>query len=105
MNRGFVRGTWREFKSPLYRNAIFLMANTVLGGIPGLLFLMVVARFHSPWEVGLATAIIPVIPVLAIPSKFVFDASLMIFLPLRKELQSDEDSCFTISRRQLRSSR
>jgi hypothetical protein len=38
MNRGFVRGTWREFKSPLCRNAFCLMANTMLAAALGFVF-------------------------------------------------------------------
>ncbi|MFQ6129151.1 MAG: hypothetical protein ACE5QW_09660 [Thermoplasmata archaeon] len=42
----------------MYKNAIFLMANTAVGSGTGFFFWMVVAMFHTPCEAGSATAII-----------------------------------------------
>ena len=60
----FVTEFFRDLRTPLYRNAIFLMANTVVGSGIGFFFCwMVAARYHAPYEVGLMVAIIPVMGV------------------------------------------
>ncbi len=89
---------FRDLRTPLYRNAIFLMANTVVGSGIGFFFWMVVARYYTPYEVGLAATIIPIIAFLAILSRFGFGIGLVRFLPSSgKNSRAMINSCFTIS--------
>lgn len=59
-----------SLRTPLHRNIIFLMANTVVGRGLGFFFWMVVARLYTPYEVGLAATIIPVVVILGMFSRF-----------------------------------
>ncbi|MFQ5885056.1 MAG: hypothetical protein ACE5IO_08155 [Thermoplasmata archaeon] len=49
----FIGDFFRDLRTPLYRNAIFLMANTAVACGIGLFFWMVVARLYTPYEVAL----------------------------------------------------
>lgn len=49
----------RDLRTRLYRNPIFLMVNRVVASGPGFFFWMVVARYYTPYEAGLAAAVIP----------------------------------------------
>ncbi len=94
----FVTEFFRDLRTPLYRNAIFLMANTVVASGIGFFFWMVVARFYTPYEVGLAATIIPVAVFLGMLSRFGFDIGLVRFLPSSGEnSRAMINSCFTIS--------
>lgn len=88
----------RDLRTPLYKNAIFLLANTaVIGGL-GIIFWMVVTRYYTPYEVGLAAAIIPMITFLAMLSRFGFDMGLVRFLPSSgKNSRAMINSCLTLS--------
>ena len=89
---------FRDLKTPLYKNAIFLMVNTVVGSGLGFFFRLVVARYYPPYEVGLAAAVIPVITYVALLSRFGFDIGLVRFLPSSGEnSRAMINSCFTIS--------
>jgi len=44
----------QHLQDPLYKNAYFLMAREAATAVLGLVFWIVVARFYSPAEVGLA---------------------------------------------------
>jgi len=48
---------WGEAKSPLYRNAIFLMANSVVGQALGFFFWVIVARVYADTDVGFAVTL------------------------------------------------
>ncbi len=49
---------WGEAKTPLYRNAIFLMANSVVGQALGFFFWVVVARTYADSDVGFAVTLL-----------------------------------------------
>ncbi|MFQ6129036.1 MAG: lipopolysaccharide biosynthesis protein [Thermoplasmata archaeon] len=94
----FIGEFFRNLRTPLYRNAIFLMANTVVASGIGFFFWMVVAGCYTPHEVGLAAAIIPVIAFLGMLSRFGFDIGLVRFLPSSgKNSRAMINSSFTIS--------
>ena len=94
----FIGEFFRDLRTPLYRNAIFLIANTVVGSGIGFFFWMVVARYYTPHEVGLAATIIPVVAFLGMLSRFGFDIGLVRFLPSSgKNSRAMINSCFTIS--------
>ena len=71
----------RQIKDPLYRNSLFWMANAVVTTGLGFIFWVVIARFYTDAEVGLAAAIISVISLLALLSKLGLDVALIRFLP------------------------
>jgi O-antigen/teichoic acid export membrane protein len=94
--------TYRQYilehiRSPLYRNSLFLMANTVVTAGLGFFFWMVVARFYTEAEVGWGSAIISAISLLAMLSVPGFSSALVRFLPKAQKPQEMINSCFTIS--------
>ena len=48
----------QHLNDPLYKNAYFLMLSSVTSAGAGFFFWLIVARFYSTEEVGLASAII-----------------------------------------------
>jgi O-antigen/teichoic acid export membrane protein len=67
--------------APLYRNSLFLIANTVFTTGLGFFFWMVVARFYTPYEVGVGSAIISAVYFLALLGTLGLDVAIIRFLP------------------------
>lgn len=63
----------------VYRNSLFLMASTATIAGLGFLFWIVVARFYSPEEVGLATSLISAISLISYLSLFGLNSTLIRF--------------------------
>ncbi len=82
--------------TPLYRNAIYLIVNTVVVGLLSLLFWMVVARFYTETTVGYSVAIISAASLIATLSLLGFNASLVRFLPQAEKPQELINSCLTL---------
>ncbi|MEA3253892.1 MAG: oligosaccharide flippase family protein [Chloroflexota bacterium] len=83
---------------PLYKNAYYLMANTVTTSLLGFVFWMVVAKFYNPADVGLASALIAATGLLASLSNLGLGFGLIKFLPNTGEKATRMiNSCFTIS--------
>ncbi len=82
--------------TPLYRNAIYLMVNSVVVGFLSFLFWVVVARFYTEANVGYSAAIISAATLLATLSLFGFNASLIRFLPQSPKPQDLINSCLTL---------
>lgn len=96
--RDYIRKLPEYLTVPLYKNAIFLMADRVAMSVLGFFFWMIIARFYSPEEAGFAAAIIPIISFLALLSRFGFGIGLVRFLPESGEKsRSVINSCLTIS--------
>ncbi|MCJ2563752.1 MAG: oligosaccharide flippase family protein [Candidatus Thermoplasmatota archaeon] len=94
----YIRRLPEYLRVPLYRNAIYLMADRVLMAGLGFLFWIVIARTYTDVEAGFAAAIIPVILFLALLSRFGFEIALVRFLPSAgKNSRSIINSCLTIS--------
>ena len=87
----------RHISDPLYRNSLFLMANTVVTAGLGFIFWMVVARYYTEAEVGLGAAIIPAISLLALISTLGLNVALIRFLPKAEKPVDLINSCFTLS--------
>jgi O-antigen/teichoic acid export membrane protein len=87
----------RFLATPLYTNAVYLMADAVITGLLSFLFWIVVARFYAEAEVGYSSAILSVIIFLALLSLLGFDASLIRFLPQAEKPQDLINSCFTLA--------
>ena len=94
----YIRRLPEYLRTPLYKNAIFLMANTVAGSVLGLVFWMVVAQVYEPFEAGLAVVTLQAIVFLAMLSKLGFDIGLIRFLPNAGKNSKDLiNTCLTIS--------
>ena len=87
----------RQIRDPLYRNSLFLMASTVVTTSLGFFFWMVVARFYTEAEVGLASAIISAVYLLALFSTLGVDVALIRFLSKAERPVEMINSCFTLS--------
>lgn len=71
----------QHYKSSLYRNAFYLMANTLIASALGFIFWIVAARFYKPADVGLAAALISAATLLAVFSNLGFNFGVVRFLP------------------------
>ena len=71
----------------LYSNAFYLMITNIMGGLLGFVFWIIVARFYSPEDVGLASALIAAVSLLAGFTHLGMDKALVRFL-----LRSGEDA-------------
>jgi O-antigen/teichoic acid export membrane protein len=87
----------RHTKDPLYRNSLFLLAGTAMTTGLGFFFWMVVARYYTEYEVGVGSAIISSISLMALISSLGLDAALIRFLPTAKEPVRMLNSCLTLS--------
>ena len=76
----------RRLNDPLFRNAYFLMLSSITSAGSGYLFWLIVARFYSVEEIGLASAIISASSLISIMLSLLgFDISLVRFLPERND--------------------
>jgi O-antigen/teichoic acid export membrane protein len=75
----------QHLNDPLFKNSYFLMATTVIGSILGFIFWMLVARFYTPYDVGLATALISAANLLVAFSLFGFNFGILRFFPNDKD--------------------
>ena len=87
----------QQIRDPLYRNSLFLMANTTVMTGLGFFFWIVVARFYSEAEVGLGAATISAISLLALFSRLGLDFALIRFLPKAEKPVELINSCFILS--------
>src|SRR2546428_381445 len=77
----FVGRAWDQVKSPLYRNAFYLMMAYVVGQILGLAFWVVAYRFYFSNDAGYAIAMINTLTFLAGGATLGMPPALMRFLP------------------------
>ena len=89
---------WAQYiRIPLYRNSLFLMANTIVESGLGFFFWMVVARFYTEADVGWGAAIISAIGLLSLISRLGLGFALIRFLPKAEKPVEMINSCFTLS--------
>jgi O-antigen/teichoic acid export membrane protein len=74
-------GLKRFFSVSLYRNAIYLMVASLLNSLLGFVFWIVVARFYPPEEVGLGSAAISAVMLLATFANLGLGYGIIRFLP------------------------
>ena len=86
----------RHLEDPLYRNSLLLMATTAVTAGLGFFFWMIVARYYTEYEVGVAAAIISAVKLLALISTLGMDIALIRFLPKAREPGEMINSCFTV---------
>ena len=77
----FVGRAWDQVKSPLYRNAFYLMLAYVVGQALGLAFWVVAYRFYSSNDAGYAIAMINTLTFLAGVATLGMPVALIRFLP------------------------
>ncbi len=83
---------------PLYSNACYLIADTTVASLLGFAFWTLVARLYTPAEVGLASATIAAVILLARLSGLGFGYGLIRFLPSAGGKSNTLiNSCFTIA--------
>jgi len=87
----------QHLNDPLFKNSYFLMATTVIGSLLGFFFWMLVARYYTPHDVGIATALISAANLLAVFSLLGFGFGIRRFLPNENDKQGMINSCLTIT--------
>lgn len=81
---------------PFYRNSIYLMLNSIILAATGFLFWMIASRLYSAESVGLASAAISAVGLLALLSTFGLDYGIIRFLPKSGAKANDViNSCLT----------
>lgn len=91
-------GLKRLYRVSLYRNAIYLMINSAALALTGFFFWMAAARLYPTEAVGLASAAIAAIGLLALLSTLGLNYGLIRFLPGSGERARDMiNSCFTVA--------
>lgn len=97
-----ARHPWEGLKSlygvSLYRNAVYLVVGTAVTDITAFVFWIIAARFYPVEAVGLGSAIISALGLLAIFAGLGLGIGLIRFLPGAGEDSNDMmNSCFTLS--------
>jgi O-antigen/teichoic acid export membrane protein len=77
------------WKTPLYRNAVYLIIGNGMGALLGFVYWAVAARLYSAADVGTASAIISAIGMLAAFSSLGLGLGLVRFLPEAREKGND----------------
>ncbi len=87
----------QRLRTPLYRNALYLIMASALTGVAGLVFWLLAARFYDAEDVGLASAAISAMQLLALFATLGLDYALIRFLPsAEKDSNALLNSCLTI---------
>jgi O-antigen/teichoic acid export membrane protein len=84
-------------KDPLYSNAIYLMLANMSNALFGFVFWIIVARFYSPGDVGLASATISAASLLTMLSSLGLGYGLIRFLGISKDSNRLINSSLSIS--------
>ena len=88
----------QHLNDPLFKNSYFLMASAAVTSVLGFIFWIIAARFYETADVGLASAIIAALGLLAIFSNLGLGIGLIRFLPGAKDKgNSMINTCFTLS--------
>lgn len=85
------------FSDSLFRNASYLVANSIIGSLAGFVFWLVAARLYTAEDVGLASTIFSAIGLLALLSEMGLSMSLVRFIPSFKYKNRLINTCFTVS--------
>ena len=72
---------WGQVKSPLYRNALFLMLTSGAGSVLGFFFWVIMVRVYSTEDIGFAVALFSTVSFVASLSLLGFNISLVRYLP------------------------
>lgn len=86
-----------RIKAPLYKNAVYLMSNAAAMGVSGFFAWVIAARFYSAASIGLATATVAAISLLAVISNFGFGAAIIRYLEKVDSQRELVNTCLTVS--------
>ncbi len=86
-----------KIKSPLYKNALYLIVDKAVYSAFGFFFWVIVANLYLTSEVGFASTIISSMIFLAMLATFGFNITLIRFLPNSNVKEEIINSCFTIT--------
>lgn len=78
---GLLKALKQHLNTPLYANAYYLMSTSVVRSLSGVPFWMLAARLYAPAEVGLASAVLSAVALLATISGLGLGFGLIRFLP------------------------
>ena len=95
--RGLAGRMWGEAKEPLYRNAIFIMASSVIGTGLGFFFWVIVYQVYDPSDAGYGVTLTSTIAFLAGVATLGLGIGLIRFLPEADEPASLINSSLSIS--------
>ena len=70
-----------QLDDPLFRNSIFMMLSYLFGAAAGFFFWIIAAKFYSPADVGIATAIISSMSLIVQLSRLGMDISMIRYFP------------------------
>lgn len=86
-----------RLKEPLYKNSFFLLLNSGTSSILGFVFWILAARFYSPSQVGVISALVAAIMLLATFSRLGFDMGVIRFLSTTEDKAGMINACLTIT--------
>ncbi len=93
---GIVDRAWGEVKSPLYRNALYIMSASIIGSALGFFFLVIATRFYRETDVGYAAALFQTVSFLAALAHLGLGTAIVRYLPENKEKTPLVNTCLTI---------
>lgn len=93
----FVGRAWDQVKSPLYRNAFFIMLSSIIGNALGLLFWIVAFRFYDLTDAGFALTMVNTVAFLAGVASLGLPIALIRFLPESDGQKSLVNTALTIA--------
>jgi len=91
-----VGRAWDEAKTPLYRNAFFIMSSSVIGSALGFFFWLVVYRSFRPDDVAVAVALFQTTTFVSTLGLFGLGVGLIRFLPAEENKVHLVNACLTI---------
>lgn len=85
------------FKDSLLKNSIFLMAASFVQSIIGFIFWIIAARYYSPNDVGITSAIFSSISLISMVGSLGLSRALIYYLPREGKTDKILNSCLTIN--------
>ncbi len=76
-----LNNIFHKVQDPLYKNSLYLILSSLTAAGFGFIFWIIAARFYSPEDVGLATAMISSAGIIGLLAKMGFDQSIIRFFP------------------------
>jgi O-antigen/teichoic acid export membrane protein len=88
---------WGEVSSPLYRNALYLMLNSIAGSALGFFFWLIMVRVYSTEDIGFAVALFSTVSFVASLSLLGLNMSLVRYLPESEDKRGLINSALTVA--------
>ncbi|MGI0148367.1 MAG: lipopolysaccharide biosynthesis protein, partial [Thermoplasmata archaeon] len=93
----FVGRAWDQVKSPLYRNAFFIMLSSIIGNALGLFFWIVAFRFYNLTDAGFALTMVNTVAFLTGVASLGLPIAIIRFLPESDGQRSLVNTALTIA--------